>query len=400
MSLAFENIKIVDFSQVLAGPFATQHLAFLGADVIKVESPAGGEGGRHIRTQGDVSPENMSAVFLSVNSGKRSMTLDLKHPSAKDVVRRLIAGADVVVQNFKAGVIQRLGFGYEAVREFNPGIVYCSISGYGQVGPYAGAAAYDPAIQSASGMMQVIGTEESGPLRAGFPLVDMSTGLTGAIAIMGALYRRRETGLGQHLDVAMMDSAMSLLAFPYMQFQQTGEQPKRLGNGSALMSPTADVYSAAEGHIQVSALTEKQAEALLQTLGLSALLEDERFSNANARSTNRHAMAALLAAQFEQRPAREWEKMLSANGVPASTVLDFPGALSHEQLQHRNFLQHLQLTNSDSTLQVFNAAYGASEDGPEVSVPPPGVGEHTDAILSEAGFSSDEVSALRADKAI
>jgi crotonobetainyl-CoA:carnitine CoA-transferase CaiB-like acyl-CoA transferase len=400
MSRAFENIKVVDFSQVLAGPFATQQLAFLGANVIKVESRGVGEGGRHIRSRSDRSPENMSSVFLSVNAGKRSMTLDLKNPLAKDVVRRLAHDADVVIQNFKVGVIERLGFGYDEVRKFNPNVVYCSISGYGQVGPNAGAAAYDPAIQSASGMMQLVGTDASGPLRTGFPLVDMATGLTGAIAIMGALYRRKETGRGQFLDVAMMDSAMALLAFPYMQFQQTGEEPERLGNGSQLKTPTADVFSTSVGHIQITALTDKQVGALLQTLGLTALLEDPRFANADQRSTHRHEMHALLEAQFKQRPAREWEKMLAANGVPASAVLTLPETLAHEQLQHRNFLQHLTPTGSDQPIRLFNAAYGASEDGPEVALPPPAVGEHTDAILSEAGFSDDEIAGLRAAKVI
>lgn len=400
MPKAFENITVVDFSQVLAGPFATQQLAFLGANVIKVEPPGKGEGGRHIRATADMSPENMSSVFLCVNAGKRSMTLDLKHPRAAEVVRRLVSQADVVVQNFKVGVIDRLGFGYEAVRAINQSIVYCSISGYGQEGPNATAAAYDPAVQGASGLMQLIGTPDSGPLRTGFPLVDMSTGLTAAIAIMGALYRRRETGDGQFLDVAMMDSAMSLAAYPYMQFQQTGQEPERLGNGSQLRTPTADVLETGDGHIQITALTDRQIQALVETVGLPDLLADERFSTADVRTEHSEDMRALLLQAFASKSAREWESELAAAGVPASAVLRLPEALVHEQQQHRNFLQMTQPQGIAEPIRVFNAAYGATVDGPEIQRPPPAVGEHTNEVLAEFGFSQGEIDGLQADNAL
>ena len=328
------------------------------------------------------------------------MTLDLKHPGARDVVRRLVEQADVVVQNFKVGVIDRLGFGYDTMREFNESIVYCSISGYGQEGPNATAAAYDPAIQAASGMMQVIGTPDSGPLRTGFPVVDMSTGLTAAIAIMGALYRRRETGDGQFLDVAMMDTAMSLVAYPFMQFQQTGQEPEQLGNGSQLRIPTADVFATGEGHLQVSALTERQIAALMETTGLSELLHDERFNNTEVRTKYSQEMRALLLQAFAAKSARQWEEELSAAGVPASAVLRLPEALEHEQQQYREFLQLTQPQGIAEPIRVFNAAYGASVDGPEILRPPPAVGEHTDAVLAEFGFSREEVEGLRAQQVL
>ena len=399
MSKAFENIKVVDFSQVLAGPFATQQLAFLGADVVKVEAP-NGEGGRHIRAKADTAPAGMSAVFLSVNAGKRSMTLDLKNPGAKAVVERLLRDADVVIQNFKVGVIQRLGFSYDVVRELNPNIIYCSISGYGQVGPKSAAAAYDPAIQSASGMMQLVGTDASGPLRTGFPLVDMTTGLNAAIAIMGALHRRKETGTGQHLDVAMLDSAMALLAFPFLQYQLTGAEPERLGNGSQLKTPTADVFATAEGHIQVTALTDKQVAALLDTLQLTHLLDDPRFADADARSEHRFQMAALLEQTFALRTAVQWADSLGANGVPSSAVLTLSEALGQEQLQHRNFIKQLTPLGMDAPLSLFSAPYAASEDGPDLTLPPPGVGEHTSAVLMEAGYTESEITQLREAKVI
>ncbi|MCH9674149.1 MAG: CoA transferase, partial [Gammaproteobacteria bacterium] len=345
-------------------------------------------------------PPNMSAPFLSVNSGKRSMTLNLKSPGAKDVVRRLVEQSDVVVQNFKVGVMDRLGLSYDAVREFNPGIVYCSISGYGQEGPRSRAPAYDPAVQSASGMMQLIGTGDSGPLRTGFPLVDMSTGLTAAIAIMGALYRRKETGAGQHLDVAMLDSAMSLLAFSFMLHQQTGDEPELLGNQSQLRIPTADVYPASEGFVQITALTDKQVIALCEAIGLSHLMDDPKYKNNDARAENRDEMRQHLLDAFAKKPASEWESILGEAQVPSSAVLRIPEVIAQPQLAHRNFLQSVLPQGFSTPLQVFNAAYGASEDGPAVTSPPPAVGEHTDEVLGEFGFSSSEVSALRADDVI
>ena len=395
MTRAFENIKVIDFSQVLAGPFATQHLAFLGADVVKVEACGTGESGRHIRPADDPSPENMGSVFLSVNAGKRSLALDLKHERASEVVHRMVEQADVVVQNFKTGVIDRLGFGYDALRATNPGLVYCSISGYGQQGPRAHAAAYDPAVQSASGMMQMVGTEDSGPLRTGYPLVDMATGLTAAIAICGALYRRKETGEGQFLDVAMLDSAMSLLAANFMMYMRTGTEPALLGNQSQLRIPTADVFPAGEGHIQITALTDDQTRALVKTLGCPSLLDEERFSTFEARVANRHEMRELLTTHFAKRTAVEWESLLAQAKVPASAVLTFPQALEQEQLKHRAFLlDDLTPHGFEEPVTFFNAAYSANVDTPRAQLPPPGVGEHSRDVLTQFGFTDGEIGEL------
>jgi crotonobetainyl-CoA:carnitine CoA-transferase CaiB-like acyl-CoA transferase len=393
---AFEGIRVIDFSQVLAGPFATQHLALLGADVIKIESPGTGESGRHIRSADDPSPPNMSSVFLSVNAGKRSLSIDLKHASAKEVIHRLVRGADVIVQNYKAGVIDRLGFGYEAMSKINPGLVYCSVSGYGQNGPRAHAAAYDPAVQSASGMMQMVGTAHSGPLRTGYPLVDMTTGLNAAIAICGALYRRQVTGEGQFLDVAMLDSAMSLLSTSYMMYMRTGVEPQLLGNQSQLKIPTADVFPTGEGHIQITALTEEQNRALCEALSLTELLDDERFATFDSRVENREAMCAHLTKAFATRTAVEWETLLGDHKVPASAVLTFPQALAQPQLKHRDFLMQPPAPQGfDEPITFFNAAYESPSDGPGTDLPPPGVGQHTDDVLDEFGFTPEEILALR-----
>src|SRR5690606_34176038 len=207
MPKAFSGIRVIDFSQVLAGPFGAEQLALLGADVIKVEQPKGGDQSRTMMSDEAHARLGLSPMFLSMNSGKRSITLDLKHAAAKEIVHRLVRNADVVIENFKAGTMDRMGFGYEALKALNPKLIYCSVSGFGQTGPFAGAAAYDGAIQAASGMMSVTGHEETGPTRAGFTVVDLSTGLTAAFAIAAALFRRQVTGEGQHLDVAMLGVA-------------------------------------------------------------------------------------------------------------------------------------------------------------------------------------------------
>lgn len=401
MARAFEGIKVIDFSQVLAGPFATQQLAFLGADVVKVEAPGSGESGRHIRPADDPSPQTMGSVFLSVNAGKRSLSLDLKSKDAKDVVYRLVRQADVVVQNFKAGVIDRLGFGYEALSAINPSLVYCSISGYGQKGPRAHAPAYDPAVQSASGMMQLVGTDTSGPLRTGYPLVDMATGLTAAIAISGGLYRRKVSGKGQFLDVAMLDAAMSLLATSYMMYMRTGNEPALLGNQSQLKIPTADVFPTGDGHVQITALTDRQTRALCAALGIPELVDDDRYSTFEARVANREAMREELVRAFASRSAVEWETLLGEQDVPASAVLSFSQALAQPQLQHRDFLIRPRAPKGfDEPLTFFNAAYEAPEDSPGTDLPPPGVGEHSQQVLAEFGFAADEISSLRKNKAI
>ncbi|MBV1878028.1 MAG: CoA transferase [Pseudomonadales bacterium] len=401
MARAFEDITVIDFSQVLAGPVATQQLAFLGANVIKVETPETGESGRYIRAATDPSPEGMGAIYLSANAGKRSITIDLKHPAAKQLLTTMIEQADVIVQNFKSGVIDRLGFGYKAMSAINPGLIYCSISGYGQHGPRANAAAYDPAVQGASGMMQLIGTDTSGPLRTGFPLVDMTTGLNAAIAISGALYRRKVSGKGQFIDVAMLDCAMSLLSPSYMAYMRSGIEPALLGNQSQLRVPTADAFPTADGYIQITAFSDNQVTALCTVLGIADILKQPRFSTQQHRTNNLKAMQALLTEAFKADTALEWERRMGEHNVPASAVLSFPQALEQEQLQHRDFIVETSSPQGfDAPISVFNAPYDTSEDGPKADRPPPGIGEHCDEILAEFGFEQRQIQALRADDVI
>ena len=237
MAKAFAGIRVLDFSQVLAGPFCTQQLALLGADVIKIEEPRAGDQARSIMADNDIGRIGMSPYFLAMNANKRSMTLDLKHPRAGEILARLAQGADVVVQNFRPGVLARLGFGYEAVRTLKPNIIYCSISGFGQEGPYATAPAYDGAVQAISGIMGCTGPRGGEAIRVGTPVVDLSTAIMAAFAISTALYRRAATGEGQHVDVAMLDTSLALMSPLLGVYLNTGQAPERLGNGSPRLCP-------------------------------------------------------------------------------------------------------------------------------------------------------------------
>ena len=261
---ALTGVRILDFSQVLAGPFATQQLAQLGAQVIKIEQPVGGDMTRGLMSS---SSDGMAPSFLSANLGKRSLALDLKNPDAREIVHKLVAQADVVVENFKPGTIERLGYVYDALRAIKPDLVYASISGFGQTGPRAGLPAFDGAIQAYSGMMSISGHAETGPVRSGYFAVDMSTALNAAFAITAALLRRANTSEGQRVDISMLDTALFMQAPQMTGYLVTGNVPELNGNASPTKQPTSNVFASRDGCVQVIAMKETQVEALFGELG-------------------------------------------------------------------------------------------------------------------------------------
>ncbi|MBS0642487.1 MAG: CoA transferase [Proteobacteria bacterium] len=401
MTKAFAGIRVLDFSQVLAGPSCTQNLALLGADVIKIEERATGDQARGIMADNDIGRIGMSPYFLSMNANKRSITLDMKHPRALEVLGRLATTADVVVQNFRPGVLARLGFGYDAVRAIKPDIIYCSISGYGQEGPFSTAPAYDGALQAVSGLMAVTGQRDGPPTRVGSSIVDLSTAMMASFAIASALFRRSVTGEGQHVDVAMFDTALALMAPMVNVWLNTGRPPERLGNGSPAYVPTADSFPAGHGEILIAALTEKQWQGICTAIERPDLMTDPRFANTEARRANAGAVRTVMIEAFRSADAATWEKRLSAAGVPAAPILELQEALQHPQLAHRNIVSRLPgASGIDREIALTGSGFTAGADGPEVTAPPPAKGQHTDAVLMEAGYSAAEIATLRAEQVV
>ena len=402
MTQAFAGVRIVDFSQVFAGPFATMQLGLLGADVIKIEEPGAGDQCRGIGADNDIGQAGMPPFFLAMNANKRSLTLDLKHPRAFEVVARLVKNADVVVQNFRPGVIDRLGFGYEAMKAIKPDLIYCSVSGYGQTGPSSKAPAYDGAIQAVSGMMSVTGYPENGPTRVGFTVVDLGTAVMAAFAIAGALYRKATTGEGQHLDVSMLDTSLALMAPLVSGYLNVGTVPALVGNGSVVRLPTTGSFETeGGGGILLSAMTDKQWAGIVKAIERPDLGADPRFATVDGRREHYDTIRPELAKSFAKNTAHHWEKRLNEEGVPGSAIRTIAEVVTHPQVAHRATIGRVSgAAGVDREIGLVASGFTAGADGPAITTPPTGKGEHTDEILREAGYSAEEIAALRAEGAL
>ncbi len=398
MALAFAGLKVVDFTQVLAGPHASQPLAMLGADVIKIETPGGGDQLRHMMTAEETEPYGMSPAFMTANVNKRSLALDLKHPKSREIIHRLLKDADVVMENFKAGAIERLGYGYEDVKKVKPDIVYCSVTGYGQQGPMRGAGAYDGAIQAASGMMSMNGHDTSGPTRTGFQSVDVPTAITTAFAISSALYRKLATGKGQYLDVSMLDTAMSMMQCQYAQYLVSGRVAGLEGNNSPAGLPTQNVYPTADGYLQITALTETLADKTLRAIGCQAVLDDPATADNEGRTRRHDAVWQAMAEALRSDSTANWCEKLGAEGIPVAAIRDIPAVLADPQLEHRNIIHSVAAPGGGSDRQrLVGSAFMADQDGPAAHRPAPMLGEHNAEILRQLGYAADEITAMDRD---
>src|SRR5687767_10594394 len=320
MSQALSGIRVLDLSNVLAGPLCAYELALLGAEVIKVEVPNSGDLARQLGADPALNARHMGASFLAQNSGKKSITVNLKSDAGKEVLRRLVRSADVLVENFRPGVMERLGLGYRDLREFNSSLVYCAISGFGQSGPMKDAPAYDQIIQGLSGMMSVTGSEDSGPIRAGYPVADTVGGITAAFAIAAALLRRERTGKGGIIDVSMLDSAIVSMGWVVSNYLIAGEEPKPIGNENFTAAPSGTFRTGA-GLLNIAANKQEQFEALAEAVGRADLACDARFKDRESRKRHRAALSTELEKALHHRTAADWEAILNRAGVPAGRVL-------------------------------------------------------------------------------
>jgi CoA:oxalate CoA-transferase len=390
-----EGIRVADFTHIMAGPYATHLLRLLGAEVIKVEAPGRGDAMRNYGA--DRAYDGMAPAFIAVNAGKKSMSLDLKDPASLEAARRLIARCDVVVENFRPGVMSRLGLGYSEARALKADIVYCSVSGYGQSGPLRDWPAIDNIVQATSGMMSLGGDPGDPPMRVGFPVVDTLTGQTAAFAILAALLKRQRNAQGEFIDVAMMDASLAFMASAVVPFLVTGRAMERTGNTGYSGQPTAALFEAGDGKlISLGVVQQGQFESLARLLKRDEWLTDPRFATADLRRANASVLQTFLSAAFRERPAEEWEKVMSVAGIPCGMVRDVAQACALPHLEQRGLKIPLTVPGlpTHENIEILNAGFQFLNDGPTLNSPPPTAGQHTEELLRWLEFDEPQRSEI------
>jgi len=392
------GIRVLDMTNVLAGPFATLHLALLGAEVIKIENPNGGDLARKLGNVPELNDKNMGTSFLAQNSNKKSFTLNLKGDVAKEIFKKLVKTSDVLVENFRPGVMERLGLSYKVLSEINPKLIYCAISGFGQTGPDAFKPAYDQIIQGLSGVMAVNGDERLNPLRCGFPVCDTVGGMNAAFAIMSALYSRERTGEGQFIDIAMLDSIMPLMGWVAANLLIGGKHPVLMGNDNFTAAPSG-TFVTKDGYINIAANKQEQWEDLCDVLGVPELKTDERFQKRDIRKKNRKELTPLLEAKLKENNTAFWAEALNAKGIPSGEILSLDAALHQPQVEHRKVLAEID-TPEVGKIRVFNLTAKFDKSEGDVDAPPPLLSQHTLSILEELGYSKEDYEKFKNEKIV
>jgi CoA:oxalate CoA-transferase len=398
MALPLTGIRVLDVTNVLAGPFCSYQLALLGAEVIKIEQPGSGDLARRLGADPGLSSKLMGASFVAVNAGKQSVTLNLKRPAGKKIFEELAAQSHAVVENFRPGVMQRLGLDYAVLSAANPSLVYCAISGFGQKGPLALRPAYDQVIQGMAGVMSVTGDEKTAPLRVGFPVCDTVGGITAACAICAALVGAKATGEGRRIDVSMLESSLAAMGWVVSNYLNCGVLPQPMGNENFTAAPSG-AFRTADRLLNIAANEDSQYHSLCDLIGRSELKADPRFADRETRKNNRLLINAEIEPALMRRTAEEWEPLMVAAGIPAGRVLSVPEILGHEHLTERQFVTHFPSDASAGTEEQIVTRGGFQFDGERAApaMRAPVLAEHTEAWLRKLGYPPAQIQQLRAE---
>jgi crotonobetainyl-CoA:carnitine CoA-transferase CaiB-like acyl-CoA transferase len=385
MSKQLEGLRILDLTNVLAGPFCAYQLAQLGADVIKVEVPGSGDLARQLGADPALNDAKMGASFLAQNAGKRSITLNLKKPSAREAFRRLVRISDAVIENFRPGVMARLGLDYAALTAIKPDLVYCAISGFGADGPLRDNPAYDQIIQGFSGVMSVTGDSDSAPLRVGYPVCDTMGGITAAFAVTAALLSRERTGKGDFIDVSMLESTLVAMGWAVSNWLIAGVQARPMGNENMTAAPSG-TFRTGKGLLNIAANKQEQFETLCRLLDRPELATDPRFRGREERKQQRYVLKAEIEASLARHSASHWAALFNASDVPAGEVLDVPAVLAHPQVRDRGLVRHFEAAPGvGRDIDVVRAGFRLASGDPAPAGPPPELGADTRELLASLG---------------
>ena len=390
MTPPLQGIRVLDLTNVISGPLCSYHLAMMGADVVKIEVPRTGDLARKMGADPSLNSQKMGTSFLAINAGKRSVTLDLKSAEGKKLFLRLLEDADVVLENFRPGTMDRLGLGEKVLRGLKPSLIYCAVSGFGQEGPMATRASYDQIIQGFCGLMSLTGAPGSTPNRAGYVVCDTTAAILAAFAIAAAWLRRERTGEGDTIDVSMADSALSTMAvWVVSNYVNAHRVAIPMGNDSHSAAPSG-TFRTQDGALNIVNNEQKQFEALCVAIDMPDLLADDRFATREARMQNRDALRIVLEQRLQEDTSANWESKLAAKSVPVGQILTVDAAVDHPQTRSRELMQEIVVPSLDRSVRVTRPGFHLNHAPVSISGSPPVLGEHTREVLARIGCDAEE----------
>lgn len=395
---ALNNFRIVDITRAMAGPYCAMMLGDFGADVIKVERPGSGDESRGwgppFVGEAEGPYPGQSAYYLSANRNKRSLTVNLKSPQGQQIIRDLVQLSDVLIENFRTGVLDKMGLGYPELSELNPRLVYCSVSGYGRTGPYRERPGYDAIIQAEGGLMAITGPKEGPPSRVGIPIIDITSGMFAASAILAALLEREGSGQGQHVDVSLLDTQSALLANVASNYLVSGEEPVRQGNAHPNIAPYEPVQARDKGFL-LGAANQRQWERLCDAIGKPEFKEDPRFLKNGDRVKNREELIASLNEVFQEKDAADWLEIIGKGGLPCGPINTVPDVFQHPQAEARGLVQEVDHPSA-GPIKLTGFPYKFSRTPAQTRLVPPRLGEHNQEILGDLlGYDAEKIDSLR-----